>query len=493
MITLTQASDINWINLYRVAYQDEPLSIDAELLREVDAGHAHFVELIERGVPSYGVTTGLGKLVTTELDEAARAELPANMLRARAAAIGEPFSKPVARAMMLIRLVNFLSGRAAVRGDLCRYLVDRLNDHFTPWVPSLGHGMAADAIANTHAFQTLIGEGFVYGPDNQRLPAALALENRKLAPFELVEREGLALINGVCAAPALAMDVFYQLDELLGLANLVAAVSLEGLAAPRDAIDSAVARVSSETGIGKIINVIRKHLNHSQITPHKLQAPVSYRVIPQVHGAMHEALDRLREKIEYSLIDFSDNPLVDGERILSVGSFHNQHLVNQVEHLALALAHVGCLSERRLHRLLSAENSGLSPQLAARPGLDAGLVVTQKASIDLAARLRLLAQPISLQTSETSDGQEDYMSMAIPAISRLYEMSYLSRAMLAYELLAGIVAVRMRDQKPGDGVAAVLDYFEEYIAALDRDRAPAADVETILEHFTAEAFIRLSR
>ena len=161
--------------------------------------------------------------------------------------------------------------------------------------------------------------------------------------------------------------------------------------------------------------------------------------------------------------------------------------------MALALAHLGSLSERRLHRLLSADCTGLNPQLAARPGVDAGLVVTQKASIDLAARLRLLAQPVSLHTSETSDGQEDYMSMAIPAISRLYDMAYLSRAMLAYELLAGIIAVRMREQTPGDGVAAVLDYFAEIIAPLEQDRAPAADVETILEHFTAEAFAQLSR
>jgi histidine ammonia-lyase len=251
--------------------------------------------------------------------------------------------------------------------------------------------------------------------------------------------------------------------------------------------------VNSEAGIGKVIDVLRKHLNHSQVIPHKLQAPVSYRVIPQVHGALHEALARLREKIEYCLIDFSDNPLIEGERMLSVGSFHNQHLVNQVEHLALALAHAGSLSERRLHRLLSAPSSGLKPQLAARPGLDAGLVVTQKASIDLVARLRLLAQPISLHTSETSDGQEDYMSMAVPAISRLYDMAGLCRAMLAYELLAGITAVRMREQVPGDGVAAVLEYFDEYIAPLDRDRAPAPDVETILQHFTLESFIRLSR
>ena len=488
MIRIERSGDLNWINLYRVAYQQETVELADNLLAQVDAGHTRFVELIARGTPSYGVTTGLGKLVNTDLDDAARAELPANMLRARAVAIGAPFARPVARAMLLLRLVNFLSGRCGVRSVLCVYLVDRLNDGFTPWVPSLGHGMAADAIANTHAFQTLIGEGFVYAPDHQRQPAAAALALRGVAPFEPGGREGLALINGVCAAPALALDAFYRIDALLQLANLVAAVSLEGLAAPRDAIDPVVGRLNSEAGVGKIIDSLRKHLNHSRVEAYKLQAPISYRVIPQVHGALYEALARLREKIEHCLVDFSDNPLMDGERMLSVGSFHNQHLVNQVEQLALALAHVGCLSERRLHRLLGADNTGLNAQLAARPGLDAGLVVTQKASIELTARLRVLAQPVSLLTSETSDGQEDYMSLAIPALSRLDDMLRLCRGLLAYELLGGIVAVRMRAQQPGDGVAALIDYFEPLIAPLTRDRPLAADVETILEQFDTPAF-----
>lgn len=493
MICIEQASDLNWVNLYRVAYQDAPLQIGEMLLQRVDAGHRHFVDLIDRGVPSYGVTTGLGQLVNAELDEAARSELPANMLRARAVAIGAPFPRAAARAMLFIRLVNFLSGRSGVRRELCQYLVERLNDGFAPWVPSLGHGMAADAIANTHAFQFLIGEGYVIGPDGQRQPAASALQQRQLQPLPLAGREGLALINGVCAAPALAMDAFYRLESLLALANLVAAVSLEGLAAPRDALDPVVGRLNSEAGIARTIEVLRKHLEHSRIEPHKLQAPVSYRVIAQVHGAMHEALVRLREKVEHCLVDFSDNPLIDGERMLSVGSFHNQHLVNQVEQVALATAHLGCLSERRLHRLLDTEFTGLSAQLAARPGLDAGLVVTQKASIDFAARLRVLAQPVSLQTSETSAGQEDYMSMAIPAITRLGDMLELCRPMLAYELLAGISALRLRDQQPGDGVCALLRYVDRLVAPLHRDRAPAPDVETLLAHFDAAGFIELTR
>ena len=493
MIKISQAADINWVNLYRVAYQNEPLEIDQALLAAVDTGRDRFIELIERGVPCYGVTTGLGKLVNLELDQQARAEISANILLARAVAIGDPFPKPVVRAMMVIRLVNFLSAMDGVSAALCRFLVDRLNDNFTPWVPSLGHGMAADAIANSHAFQTLIGEGNVIAADGKKQSARDALLDRGVEPFQVSAKEGLALINGVCAAPALAVDAFYLMDKLLSLSNLVAAVSIEGLAASRDAIDMAVARVSSEAGVRKTIETLRRHLNHSQITAFKLQAPISYRVVPQVHGACFDALALLRAKIETCLVDFSDNPLMDGERFLSSGLFHNQHLVNQVEQVALALAHVGALSERRLHRLLSPDNTGLNEQLAARPGLDAGLVATHKASIDLCARLKLLAHPLSLLTSETSAGQEDYMSMAIPAILRLYDMVALVKIMLAYELLAGLIAVRMRKQKPGDGVAALVEFFEARIAEFDRDRSPGADVETILELFESDAFARLHR
>lgn len=479
MIKITQATDINWINLYRVVYQDEALEIDAALLAQVDAGRDHFDKLIAGGVPCYGVTTGLGKLVTVDLDDAARRELPANILRERATAFGDPFPRAAARAMLVIRLVNFLSAKDGVGSDLCRCLVDRLNQGFTPWIPLLGHGMAADVSANSHAFQTLVGQGYLLSRKGKKKHAAKVLRKRKLAVFEVSEREALALINGVCAAPALAFDAYHVLDEVLLIANLTAAVSLDGLAAPRDAIDPAVAAASSETGIAKVIETLRKHLNHSQVTPFKLQAPVSYRVIPQVHGALFDALALLKQKIEFCCVDFSDNPMLHGDRLLSVGLFHNQHLVNQVEQVALALAHLGALSERRLHRLLDADVTGLNPQLAQRPGIDAGLVATQKACIDLSARLRVLAQPVSLYTGETSGGQEDYMSLAIPAIARLYEMAALTRAILAYEMLAGITAVRMRGQTPGDDVVELERMFAECIPVRGDD-APGTLVASIL-------------
>ncbi|MCB0165268.1 MAG: histidine ammonia-lyase [Anaerolineae bacterium] len=493
MITLRQPADLTWDVVEAVAYDHARLAIDEALLARVEQGRAALLHLIDQGVPCYGVTTGLGALSTTELTDAERAELPHHMLRARAAAIGPPLPKPVARATLVIRLVNFLSGLDGVSADLCRFVVDRLNDDFTPWIPGLGHGIAADVTANCHACQTFIGEGFVFGPDDRRQPAAEALVARGVEPYRLGFKEGLALLSGVTAAPAYALDAYRCLARLLKLATMVAAVSMDGLAAPKDAVDPALLPVSAEPGVGALIAALQRWLAGSRIEPVKLQAPVSYRVTPQVHGALFDALQQLRERIERALVSFTDNPLMvrdespQGGRLLSVGLFHNQHLVNQVEQVALALAHVGCLSERRLHRLLNPVITGLTPQLAARPGLDAGLVVAHKASLGLAAHLRLLAQPISLATGDSSGGQEDYMALALPAIARLYDMAEMATSMLAYELLAGLVALDRRGGQAGDGVEAVRAYVRQFIPPLEQDRSPGPDVEQLRQMLDSAA------
>jgi len=486
MIRLREPGDLTWDSVQAIAYDNAPVSLSDALLARVDAGRAAFLGLIEAGVPCYGVTTGLGQLVERELDEDARRDLPNNMLRARAAAVGPPLAAPVARLILAIRLVNFLSGLDGVRAGLCRFLVDRLNDGFTPWIPTLGHGMGADAVANCHAFQTFIGEGFVFGPDGQRQAAAEALDERGVAPLTLASKEGLALISGVNVAPALAIDAHRRLMAILRLANAVAALSMEGLAAPRDSIDAAIEQVHPQPGVARVATALRRYLAGSGVRVARLQAPVSYRIVPQIHGAFLHALDGLRQRVEQSLRGFTDNPLMvlddspAGGRLLSVGLFHDQHLVNQVEQVALALAHLGALAERRLHRLLNPGFSGLTPQLAPRPGLDAGLVVVQKASLDIVARLKWLAQPLSLQVGEGSGGQEDYMAMAFPAIQRLHEMAGLAHLLLAHELLTALVAVDQRGEPVGEGLARLRQALRARIPALDRDRAPGADLERLL-------------
>ena len=484
MIHIQSSSDINAHNLEAVAYANQRLAIDAELLGAVEAGRTRFLQLIAAGTPCYGVTTGLGKLASLDNADVDQREFVAGVMRARACAIGAPLPTPVARAMLVWRLVNFLSCRDGVSAALCEFLVARLNDDFTPWVPVLGHGMAGDATANSHAFQTLVGEGFVIGPQGERQSALDALQVRGVTPYQPDRKEALALINGICGIPAFAFDTWRLLEGLFDNANLVAAASMDAAAAPLDSVHPALDRLHSESGIAAVAGRLRTLLAGSQVCRTRLQHPISFRVIPQVHGAFSHALDALRAALEHTFTDFSGNPALvrshDTDRLLSVGCFHDQHLVNQVDQAAIALAHVGCLSERRLHRLMDASVTGLNAQLSPRPGLDFGLTTAQKAALDPAARLRVLAQPVSLLTGESSAGQEDYMSMAFPAIERLRDMVTAVRQILAYELLAALAAIDQRGEIPGEGVAGLHRRCRQLVPELSRDRSPGPDVEALI-------------
>ena len=486
MITLNITADINWDNIVHVAYHHRRISISPTLYKHVEQGRAVFNALMEQEVPCYGVTTGLGQLVTESLDEVAKRDLPRNILRARAAGMGAPLPAPVVRATMVLRLVNFLSGADGVSSALCRFIVDRLNDDFTPWIPSLGHGMAGDAVAHTHCFQTLIGEGSVMTESGERISALQALTARGVAPYEPEMKEGLALLSGIAAGPAIAIHAHRAVRRFLDLANLVACTSFDALAAPKDSVDADLLCIAGEPGVAEILKIANKYLQNSTIKPYKLQACVSARIFPQVHGALSDALKDLKSRIESTFTLFSDNPyMVMGDkhkpgRFLSNGNFHNQHLVNQIEMVALNIAHLGVLSQRRLHRLLDPNQTGLNPQLAPIPGLDAGLVVAHKACIDFTARLKVLAQPVSLFTAESSGGQEDYMSNIFPAALRLFDMCELALSVLAYELLGALVALDLRGETGGTGVEMVRKSLRAHVPALNRDRSPGPDAETIV-------------
>jgi histidine ammonia-lyase len=482
-VTLNTPGDLNFDSVVRVIHGGERLALGAEAVAVMVAGHDRFDALIEAGVPCYGVTTGLGKLSGQTLDAEARRRLPRNILLARAAAVGEPFASPVARAMLMLKLGNLISGLDGTSVAMAEYLVDRINDRWTPWVPGEGHGMGADATANTHCFQTLIGEGYLMASDGSRVSATEGLALRGIEPYEPGMKEGLALLNGVAAAPALAIHIVRQMRALLDRATLVAAMSIDAMAAPRDALHRAVGDTSGEPGVHRVAQRLADHLRDTAVEVFNLQAPISYRIVPQIHGHLDDALGDLVVHIDRAARSFSDNPLMTDEAFLSVGSFHNQHLVSAMETVSVALAHVAGLSERRIHRLLDPRCTGLNPQLAPRPGLDAGMVVVHKAAIDHVARARMLAMPISLQTAETSGGQEDYMSMAVPAANRALELVGVVRTVLASELLTAGVALDQRGVTPGVDVAQAHRWLRARVAPLDVDRSPGPDIETLIGAF----------
>lgn len=479
MIALRKLADLNWENVYAVAWGGEKLVVDSALLARVSTGRSQFQTLIDAGVPCYGVTTGLGHLVGTDLDEMARNQLAHNILFARAAATGDPLPAPVARATLMLKLGNLLSGYDGVTPALCEFIVARLNDGFTPWMPRLGHGMGADAVAHSHCFQTLVGEGFVVSPAGTRQGAGEALRLSGVAPYQPRDKEGLALISGLGASLAYAMHAHAEVTAWLRQALRIGVYTLEAMAAPRDSLDPQLTSLAQHAGTQQVMLEMATLLSDSHFEPHKLQAPVSIRVMPQVYGALYDALAALRTTADASMRMFTDNPIMLDARLLSHGGFHDQHLLNEAERLALALQHAGTLSVRRLHRLMDPVQTGLSAQLAVRPGLDAGMVVVHKAAVELAARAKQLCMPVSLETGETSQGQEDYMSLIFPRLDTLLAQADCLRRVLAHELLAASAALDQRSQGVSTATRSLHEAVRQQVPAYTGDRSPGPDADLV--------------
>ena len=486
MIEISGPEDLTPEAYRRVVRGGEAVALAASALERMAHSRRLFLKHLETGAVCYGVNTGLGALAGVDLDEEERRLLPRHILLGRAGATGPAFPPAVARGAMLIKLAQFLTGYSAVTPELCRFLADRLNDGFAPMIPSRGLGMAGEIIPLCHLAQALVGEGRVAGEDRAPIPAAEWFFRRGIAPYQPTDKEGIALINGVAVAPALAFELAGRLRETLSFANATAAVAAEGLGASIEAFGEDTARLRPEPGVAETIAALGRLLAGSRVERRDRQPPVSFRVVPQVHGALHASLDRLDAAVVAEWRAIGDNPAFIADeadpafgRLLHSGNFHCARLTAEVEAVSLALAQVALLAERRLHRLLDRRLSGLSPQLARRPGLDAGLVIVHKAALGLTAQVKSLAVPPSLMHGESSFGQEDVMTMVFPALDRLAELDRLTRAVLAHELYAGLVAVEQRGERPGDGVAALHAAVRAEIPGYDGDRSYGPDLERL--------------
>lgn len=285
VIELDRPEDLTLDLYWRVVKGREPVALSERALQRVERSRALFLKHLETGATAYGVNTGLGAMAGHDLGEEERALLPRHILLGRAAAVGPPFSAPEVRGAMLIRLAQFLSGASAVTPELCRFMAARLNDGFIPYVPSLGLGMAGEIIPLSHLAQTFVGEGFVLGEAGERLSAGRWLEHRGVAPYQPQIKEGLSLIGGVALAPAVALRLVEELRATLSLATLAAASVAEGLAASVEAWSEDAAALRRDPGIAEIATKLRSLLAGSEVTRETRQPPISYRVVPQVHGA----------------------------------------------------------------------------------------------------------------------------------------------------------------------------------------------------------------
>ncbi|MDQ3784943.1 MAG: aromatic amino acid lyase [Actinomycetota bacterium] len=481
MITIRTMRDVTTDVVERIAWRREHIALDPELLNLLKTRRTEMLAALHSGARVYGVNTGTGYLAGADVGEADLLRHQRNLLLGRA--VGSPpwLSIEEARAVLVARLSGFLSGHAGVTPELCLFLAHRLNDDFIPAIPRHSVGSSGEVLPLAHAFQTFVGAGHVLASDGSTITASQALEQRSVTPYEPQAKEGIALLAGAPGAIALALAGRRAGRGLWEAAVLIAAAAIDALQAPLDPYDRALGELTDDPLTAEVLDRLGVLLlGSSRATTVSIQAPVSYRVIPQVLVHLARALSRLEADVARALASVGDSPVFTDGRFLSNGSFHAIELAAGLDSLGLALVRVAELSGQRTHRLLDNRFSGLPDQLAGAPGHSCGLVVVQKRVLGCLNRLRRLGAPASIGIGDTSLGQEDAMTFSFEAAASLRRMTSLVSEVFACELLVIRQAWVLRDAAPPPNLQPFAARLSELVEPVVEDRPLGPDVDRII-------------
>jgi histidine ammonia-lyase len=450
----------------------------AELVRRATEGDA----------PVYGVNTGFGKLATTRIAKDDLATLQLKLLRSHAVGVGEPLEERVVRLVLLLKAASLARGYSGVREEVIDALVAMYNLGLTPVIPCQGSvGASGDLAPLAHLCLPLIGEGEVF-LQGERMPAAQALERTGLKPVTLSAKEGLALINGTQVSTALAIDALLGADRLFEAAVISGALTLDAARGSDGPFDPRIHAVRGQPGqidcaaayralmVGSDIR--KSHLENDD----RVQDPYSLRCQPQVMGA---CLDQMRHAAQVLVREanaVTDNPLVFASegQMLSGGNFHAEPVALAADALAVAIAEIGAITERRIAMLVDTVVSRLPPFLTPEPGLNSGFMIVHVTAAALASENKSLAHPASVDSLPTSANQEDHVSMATFAARRLQPMLKNTAHIVAIELLAAAQGIEfLRPLRSAPGLEGVLRLIRSVSPAMMQDRSLARDIEAV--------------
>ncbi len=477
--------DLEPATLAEVARDDAEVALAPEALERMALSRAVVETHVDENIPVYGLTTGLGPRVTHRLSREEMAEFSELTVLARSTALGPPLPRDQTRALLLVRLNGLLAGGAGASLEIADALAHLLNARVHPVIPSVGSIGASDLCQMAHLGLALLGQGEMEVA-GRRLPAREALREADLLPLQLAPKDGLAICNASSATAGRAALVLHDGGGLLDLAQIAAALSMEGFRANTSPISAEAAAARPQPGQEYAAAGLRRLLDGGALldpgAARRLQDPISLRCVSAVHGSLKAALDFLDPILDADLNGSADNPLVlfEVERIVSTGNFHTPALALGLDTLAMALAQVAALSVSRAVALLVERLSGLpgtlSPQGVSRSGM-APLLKTGEA---LLAEVRHLAQPVPHDLRWPADGVEDDITNAPLAARKAGDIVWRLRQILAIELMVAAQAVDLAEPPSlGRGTEVAHDLVRGVVDTLDEDRALAPDVEAL--------------
>ena len=509
-IVLTGAN-LTIADVETVARGGGPVILDDDARSRMQEAREVIESLVATGAVVYGVTTGFGDLASVSIPPAEAARLQENLLMSHAAGVGPAFPREIVRAMLLLRANTLALGHSGCRPILVDRLLEFLRLGIHPVVPEQGSlGASGDLAPLAHLALPIIGRGQAE-LNGSVVPGLMALREAGLEPLVLEAKEGLALLNGTQMMSAIGALLLADADRLVRTASVAAAMSVEALLGTDVAFAAAYQLARPHPGQIAVAAELRHLLRDSELQrshhghPHKVQDPYSLRCVPQVHGAVRDALDHLRRVLDIELNSATDNPLVfpgggvadaetiatGGGRVISGGNFHGEPIALALDFAKLALAELGAISERRTALLVDPRlNGGLPAFLAAASGIDSGMMIYQYTAAALASENKVLAHPASVDSIPTSANQEDHVSMGSVAARHARAVLEHVERIVAIELLVsaqaldlrlavagpGVVAGTPAGPAPGAGVAEALARIRVRVSHLDGDREPGPDL-----------------
>lgn len=474
----------------RIVFQQAvTVVLDKRAHTAIEKSVATVNKIIEEDRTAYGINTGFGLLANTRIATKDLQSLQRSIVMSHAAGVGEPLDDDLVRLIMVLKINSLARGFSGIRLEVINALIALVNAQVYPFIPAKGSvGASGDLAPLAHMSLILLGEGKARY-EGKWISAKKALEKAGLAPLKLEAKEGLALLNGTQTSTAFALKGLFEAEKLLLSGIVCGALSVEATLGSRKPFDARVQEVRGQKGQIDVAAMFRdvlsptSELAKSHENCVKVQDPYSLRCQPQVMGA---CLTQIRQAAEVILIEsnaVSDNPLVftDNGDIISGGNFHAEPVAMAADNIALALAEIGALSERRIALLMDTHMSQLPPFLVNNGGVNSGFMIAQVTAAALASENKALAHPSSVDSLPTSANQEDHVSMAPAAGRRLWEMAKNVTGILAIEWLSACQGMDFREGlKSSETLEKARKTLRDQVAYYDKDRYFAPDIETAI-------------
>ena len=485
-----------------VARYGATVEVSAEVETSMRPSLAVVEDAVSEGRNVYGVTTGFGALARHRISPEDAVRVQQALVRSHAAGMGPLVEREVVRGMQLLRARTLAAGYSGARTDLVSVMAELLNAGITPAVPEIGSlGASGDLAPLAHAALVLTGGGWVLDEENGNQPkdGARALAAAGIKPVALQAKEGLALLNGTDGMLSHHCLAQSDLEILVKSVDIACAMTTEALLGTDAPFAERIQALRPHVGQAQSAHNLRLLLASSPIlashkmSDHSVQDAYSMRCAPQVHGATRDVIAQARRTVETELASVVDNPVVfsDDGAVVSTGNFHGQPLAHAADFVAIALAGLGGIVERRIDRMMDpARSEGLPPFLAPAAGVNSGFMLAHYTAAAILNRLRHHAAPSSIDSVPTSGGQEDHVSMGWNACRKMRAAVADATRVIAIEAVCAAEALDLRGMEPGPATRAVLAFMREEIPRMDSDRFLAPDLATAESMVATGALIR---